>query len=101
MEEGLKILNDIGFRENLCKSFFMQQEVEHLEFLLTSDGVKPHQKKVEAKKRIKSFTNLKQLKQFLGIINFYQNIWKRILNILVPLCKLSSKLVNYIESGEN
>ena len=41
----LKRPNDIGFRANLRKLFFMQQEVEYLGFLLTSDGIKPGQKK--------------------------------------------------------
>ena len=40
METVLKRLNDIGFRANLRKSFFMQQEVEYLRFLHTSDGIK-------------------------------------------------------------
>ena len=69
----------------------MQQEVEYLGFLLTPEGVKPQSKKVEATKRIKLPTNSKQLKQFLGMINFYQDVWKRRSHILAPLCKLSSK----------
>ena len=48
MKTVLKRLNDIGFRANLRKSFFMQQEVEYLGFLLTSDGIKPQPKKIEA-----------------------------------------------------
>ena len=62
METVLKRLNDIGFRANLRKSFFMQQEVEYLGFLLTSDGIKPQPKKIEAMAGIKPPTNLKQLK---------------------------------------
>ena len=40
--------------------------------------------------RIKPSTNSKQLKRFLGIINFYQNLWPKRSHILAPLCKLSS-----------
>ena len=39
METVLKRLNDIGFWANLRMSFLMQQEVEYLGFLLTSDGI--------------------------------------------------------------
>ena len=70
MEVVLKRLNDIGFRANLRKSFFMQQEIEYLGSLFTSEGIKPQPKKIEAMTRIKPPTNSKQLNQFLGMINF-------------------------------
>ena len=57
MEVVLKRLNDIGFRANLRRSFFMQKEVDYLGFLLTSDGIKPQPKKIEAMTRIKPPTN--------------------------------------------
>ena len=91
METVLKQLNDIGFRKNLRKSVFMQQEVEYLRFLLTSNEIKPKPKKIEAMTRIKPPTNSKQLKRFLGMINIYRDVWKRRSHILVPLAKLSSK----------
>ena len=43
----------------------MQQEVEYLGYLLTSDGIKPQQKKIEAIKKIKPPKNPKQLRSFL------------------------------------
>ena len=90
MELVLKQLNGIGFRVNLRKSFLMQKEVEYLGFLLTTDGLKPQLKKVEVINRIKPPTNSKQLKLFLGMINFYQDMWPKRSHILAPLCKLSS-----------
>ena len=91
MKVVLKQLNKIGFRANLRKSFFMQQEVEYLGFLLTSDGIRPQPKKIEAMTQIKPSTNSKQLRQFLGMVNFYQDVWPRRSHILAPLTKLSSK----------
>ena len=91
METVLKRLNDIGFRANLRKSFFMQTEVEYLGFLLTTDGIKPQPKKIEAMTRIKPPTNSKQLKRFLGMVNFYRDVWPKRSHILAPLNKLSSK----------
>ena len=52
VEEVLERLEDKDFIANLRKSFFMQQEVEYLGYLMTSDGIKPQQKKIEAIKRI-------------------------------------------------
>ena len=47
MEVVLKQLNDIGFRANLHKLYFMQKEVEYLRLLLTINRLKPHPQKVE------------------------------------------------------
>ena len=91
METVLKRLNDIGFRANLRTLFFIQTEVEYLGFLLTTDGIKPQPKKIEAMTRIKPPTNLKQLKRFLGMVNFYRDVWPKRSYILAPLNKLSSK----------
>ena len=84
VEEILKRLEDKGFRANLRKSFFMQQEVECLGYLLTSDGIKPQQKKIEAIKRIKPPKNPKQLRSFLGLVNFYRDLWPKRSHILGP-----------------
>ena len=68
----------------------MQKEVEYLGFLLTTDRLKPQPKKVEGMNRIKPPTNSKQLKLFLGMINFYQDMWPIRIHILATLCKLFS-----------
>ena len=67
------------------------KEVEYLGYLLTSEGVKPQLKKVEAMKRIKPLKNAKQLKRFLGMINFYRDVWEKRSHILAPLSRLSNK----------
>ena len=72
----------------------MQKELKYLGYLLTNKRAKqqkPQEKKVEAMRRIKTHTNLKQLKQFLGMVNFYRDVWKNRSHILAPLSKLSSR----------
>ena len=91
LETVLSRLENKGFRANLRKTFFMQKELEYLGYLLTDEGVKPQEKKVEAMRRIKPPTNSKQLKRFLGMVNFYRDVWKSRSHILAPLNKLSSK----------
>lgn len=84
LEIVLQQLQDNGFQANLRKSFFMQKEVEYLGFLLTCDGIKPQPKKVEAMNQMLAPKNRKQLKIFLGMVNFYQNVWPRRSHILAP-----------------
>ena len=69
----------------------MQQEVEYLRFLLTTEDIKPQPKKLEAMTRIKPPTNSKQLKRFLSMVNSYRDVWPRRSHILAPLNKLSFK----------
>ena len=68
----------------------MYQEVGYLRYQFTSDGLKPQQKKIEAMLRVLPPTNLNQLKRFIGMINFYCNIWKKSSHILAPLTSLAA-----------
>ena len=77
IEEVLQRLQDASFRANLRKSFFMQKNVEYLGYQLTSDGLKPQPKKIEAMDQMKPSTNVKQLKRFIGMVNFYRDVFKK------------------------
>ena len=91
IEEVWSRLDAKGFRANLRKSFFMQKEVEYLGYLLTTGGLKPQPSKIEAMHRIMFPKNAKQMKMFLGMVNFYRNIFPKQSHFLVPLHKLSTK----------
>ena len=68
----------------------MQKDIKYLGYSLTTEGVKPQRKKVEGMKRIKKPTTPKQLKSFLGLVNFYRDVWKKRFCIVAPHSKLSS-----------
>ena len=91
LETVLKQLEDKGFRANLRKSFFMQEEVEYLGYQLTRKGLKPQRKKLVVIERIKPPSSLKQLKRFIGMINFYRDIWEKRSHILASLTKLAAE----------
>ena len=90
IEEVLSRLDAKGFRANLRKSFFMQKEVEYLGYLLTTGGLKPQSSKIEAMHRIMRPKNSKQLKMFLGMVNFYRDMFPKRSHFLAPLNKLST-----------
>ena len=71
IKQVLERLDVKRFRANLRKSFFMQKEVEHLGYLLTPGGLKPQPAKIKAMHGIMCLKNSKQLKMFLGMVNFY------------------------------
>ena len=73
------------------KLFYAKKKVKYLGYLLTRDGLKAQPKKLEAIDRILPPTNSKQLKRFIGMINFYRDIWKKRSHILAPLTKLAAE----------
>ena len=51
----------------------------------------PKSDKVLAIQHIAVPTNKKQLRSFIGVINYYRNVWKHRSDIFSPLPKLTSK----------
>ena len=88
-------LHKMGMKVNLLKTEFFKSELEYLGYLLTPQGIKPLPKKVEAITRILPPKTKKQLRRFLGMINYYRDMWKRRSHILSPLSKLISKNIKW------
>jgi hypothetical protein len=69
----------------------MQKQVEYLGWLLTTNGLEPQPKKIEAMKRIQPPKNTKQLlKMLLGMVNLYRDLWPKRSETLAPLNKIAS-----------
>ena len=77
------------FAVNIRKSFFFKEEIEYLGYLLTPKGMQPQQKKVEVIQRLLLPSNRHQLRCFLGMVNYYRDMWKCRSHVLVPLSKLA------------
>jgi hypothetical protein len=45
--------------------------------MLTTDGIKPQSNKVQAILAIELPTNVKQLRHFLGMVQYYRDLWAR------------------------
>lgn len=65
-------LDAYGIRINRTKCIFGDSEVKFLGYLVSEEGTKPLPEKVEAIKSFPKPINVKQLRQFLGTINFYR-----------------------------
>ena len=77
LDEVLTRLERAGFRANVRKCYFAETEIEYLGYYLTRKGIQPQPKKVEAILRLQPPKTKRQLRHFLGMVNFYRDMWKR------------------------
>jgi hypothetical protein len=90
LEEVLRQLHDAGRKVNAAKSTFCTLEIEYLGYVyvLTREGIKPQSNKVQAILTIKLPTGVKQLRHFLGMVQYYRDLWARGSDMLAPLTSL-------------
>ena len=68
-------LQNAGLKVNAKKSFFGHSELEYLGYWITRTGIQPIAKKVDAIMKIATPTTKKELRSFIGIINYYRDMW--------------------------
>jgi hypothetical protein len=85
LEEVLRRLCDKGLKVNAEKSTFCTLEIECLGYILTRDGIKPQSNKVQAILAIQPPTNVKELRHFLSMVQYYRDLWARRRKMLAPL----------------
>ena len=88
-------LQEAGLKVNAKKSFFAQAELEYLGYQITRAGIGPITKKVDAMMRIAEPNTRKELRRFIGCINYYRDVWVRRSHVLAPLAALTSKTVKW------
>jgi hypothetical protein len=81
-------LHDAGLEINASKLFFCAQETEYLGYILTRGGIKPQPKKVQAILALNPPNNIKELQRFLGMVQYYRDIWQKHSEMLAPLTGL-------------
>jgi hypothetical protein len=95
LERVFQRLQEAGLKVNSKKSFFARSELEYLGYWITREGIKPQTKKIEAIMRIAPPRNTKEIRSFIGVINYYRDMWKSRSHLLAPLSKLVSKKTKF------
>ena len=62
--------------------------MEYLGFWVTRNGIQPINKKVEAIENITPPINTKNMRAFIGLVNYYRDMWPRRSHLLQPLTVL-------------
>ena len=81
-------MSKAGLKVNAEKCTFCAHEIEYLGYFLTRDGIKPQPKKVQAILALELPKGVKQLWTFLGLVQYYRDLWARRSELLTPLTSL-------------
>ena len=101
LDEVLRRLNKAGLKVNAKKSHFCTDEVEYLGYRISRKGIQPIPKKVDAIQNIAVPTTKRQLRRFIGMINYYRDMWARRSHVLAPLASLTSKSTKWEWTDEH
>jgi hypothetical protein len=95
MEQVLDILQKANFRANLQNCYFGEAKIDYLGDEITRDCIQPQPKKVEVILKLSPPKTKRQLRHFLGIINYYRDMWHKRSHMFAPLTGLVRPLVKY------
>jgi hypothetical protein len=101
LECVLKILSDKDLLLNADKSTFCADETEYLGYWVSRSGIQPIPTKVEATKNMVRPTKCKELRSFIGIVNYYRDMWVRMSELLASLTSMTSKNVKFNWTDEH
>ncbi|GFY53072.1 transposon Tf2-11 polyprotein [Trichonephila inaurata madagascariensis] len=85
VREVLQRLDDYGLTINASKCMFGCSEVPFVGYLVNKDGILPLPEKVELIANYKQPTTVRDLRKFLGILNFYRKFLPKAAHIQAPL----------------
>ena len=80
---------------NITKSDLARSELKYLGFWITREGIKPLSKKVEAINNLTSPKNRRELRRFIGLVNYYRDVWPKRSETLAPLTAMTSKTTRW------
>ena len=66
-------------------------EVEYLGYILMHDDIKPQPEKVSAILALEPPKTVRQVRAFLGMVQYYRDMWEKRSHLLAPLSDLVSE----------
>ena len=91
LEQLFQWLLQNGIKVNLDKCIFGNKNVSYLGFQITEKGIIPGSYKLKAIQDVAPPSNVHEVRQFLGLCNFFWNHVKNFAQISAPLTELTHK----------
>ena len=79
----------------LKKCSFLKRETHYLGFIISEDGIKPHDKKIEAIRSLPATTCVKEVRSFIGMCSYYRCFFPNFSQIAEPIVSLTRKYAHF------
>ena len=99
LESVLQTLSDNKLFAQLPKCHFNTDSVEYLGHIVSREGIKPDPKKTEAVKNWPRPQNIKDIRSFLGLANYFRRFIQGYSKIVAPLTNLTKEGTDWRKPG--
>ncbi len=99
--EVLKHLLAAGMQVNAEKCKWFHHAVTYLGFFITRNGIKPQPEKIQGILNMKQPKTQKEVRRFVGMVNFYRDLYPKRAESLAPLTALCGKNTKFFWSAEH
>ena len=89
-------LRDVGLKLHPQKCFLGRSEVPYLGHIISSNGIFPNPDKIEAVKKYPTPTNVRSVREFLGLASYYRRFVPNFAKIAGPLHMLTRANVPFL-----
>ena len=96
LEEFFRRLREANVKLNQGKCSFVKHKVDYLGHVVTPDGVSPNPDNIQVAQQFPTPTNLKELRNFLGLANYYRRFIQGFTHIASPLNALTRKGISFL-----
>jgi hypothetical protein len=92
---------DAGFQVNPSKCCWFVSKVQYLGFEISRNGITPQKDKIQGILNMSQPKNQKDARRFVGLINFYRDMYPRRAEIPAPLTSLCGKNTKFLWQDEH
>lgn len=94
--KALEQIQEFGFKLNITKCNFGEKSINFCGHIIDDQGIRPHPEKIWKVESAPQPTDVKQLRSFLGSVNYYGKFIKSMKEIRGPLDKLLKNGVKFV-----
>lgn len=100
LDRVLNALTTAGFSLNIKKCYFFEKSIEYLGQEISEDGIRPGRRKVEALINTSDPKNVKQVRQFMGLCNYFRKFIPELSARTECITKLTQNNVKFVWGDE-
>lgn len=94
-------LSEYGVTINTSKCIFGTSALDFLSHTITPDGILPSNDKIQAIKDFPQPTSIKQIQQFVGMVNYYHRFIPKLAELLCPIHAHLATLLKMPKTSKN